>query len=431
MAGLFDTSNDTLSQIMAQRQRANQALGSPYGRYSGIVQSAGGMVDTMMDAAAGGGAGASDPAMQKQKELKQIAQVIAQQMGGQTNTPDYFKALAVAVQDKYPDKAEEALAKAAKMEQEQRQAKLTGLQTQQAELGIQKTQAELAATKTKAEKEAAALSNRVKALKTFMPKEDSDVLEAFASSSDVFNTIVKNMTSKTEPKLDTSNMGAAMRAASNSLYGVDFAALKDPAQRQEAAKKAMDFLDKKTEPKTDTPKQSKPTATILNKYSDSNKNAMFGKQGIEQVDGYIDLIEKDAVKYGNIENLRSEWRALLGKSTESDREKANIRRFVTGAVNAVLNMAKGPQTEGDAVRAKEQILNGLDKNDPMLVKDGLNSLKRTLNSSLAADIDSMSIYEEQYPSLGNRSTKFNKQTEKKTQETLSADDLVQKYLGKK
>lgn len=136
MAGLFDTSNDTLSQIMAQRQRANQTLGSPYGRYSGIVQSAGGMVDTMMDAAAGGGAGASDPAMQKQKELKQIAQVIAQQMGGQTNTPDYFKALAVAVQDKYPDKAEEALAKAAQMEQQAQQTKLTGLKIQEAEKNL-------------------------------------------------------------------------------------------------------------------------------------------------------------------------------------------------------------------------------------------------------------------------------------------------------
>lgn len=136
MAGLFDTSNDTLSQIMAQRQRANQALGSPYGRYSGIMQSAGGMVDTMMDAAAGGGAGASDPAMQKQKELKQIAQVIAQQMGGKTNTPDYFKALAVAVQDKYPDKAEEALAKAAQMEQQAQQTKLTGLKIEEAEKNL-------------------------------------------------------------------------------------------------------------------------------------------------------------------------------------------------------------------------------------------------------------------------------------------------------
>ena len=46
MAGLFTSSEqDLLGNIVQQRQQANQALGSGYGKYGGIVQAAAGMAD--------------------------------------------------------------------------------------------------------------------------------------------------------------------------------------------------------------------------------------------------------------------------------------------------------------------------------------------------------------------------------------------------
>lgn len=136
MAGLFDTTNDPAAAVMQRRQQANQALGSPYGKYAGIVQAGGMFADTGADAIAGGGYGSADPTMAKSIELKKIAAVVAQQFPGKTNTPDYYKALALAVQDKYPEKAKEAMDIAAKKEQEAQQTKLTGLKIKEAEKAL-------------------------------------------------------------------------------------------------------------------------------------------------------------------------------------------------------------------------------------------------------------------------------------------------------
>ena len=130
MAGLFDTTNDAVAQVMAQRQKANQALGSPYGKYGGIVQAGGMFADTMADAIAGGGYGSSDPAAQKSIELKKIYTVVAQQFPGKTNTPDFYKALALAIGDKYQDKSQEAMDKARQIEQEQAEAALNKKKTE-------------------------------------------------------------------------------------------------------------------------------------------------------------------------------------------------------------------------------------------------------------------------------------------------------------
>jgi hypothetical protein len=118
MAGLFSNEGDVMSNIMQRRQQANQALGSPYGKYGGIVQAGGMFADVGADAAAGGGYGAADPRMQQQKELKQIAAVVAQQFPGKTDSPEFYKALALAVQDKYPQKAQEAMQMAVEKEKQ-------------------------------------------------------------------------------------------------------------------------------------------------------------------------------------------------------------------------------------------------------------------------------------------------------------------------
>ena len=78
MAGLFSSGEqDVLGNIVQQRQQANQALGSGYGKYGGIVEAGAGMADTGADAMYGGKTGASDPRMQQMTEVKNIFAQVA------------------------------------------------------------------------------------------------------------------------------------------------------------------------------------------------------------------------------------------------------------------------------------------------------------------------------------------------------------------
>lgn len=116
MAGMFSSGEqDMLGNIAQERQRANQALGSGYGKYGGIVQAAAGMSDTMGDAIAGGGMGASDPRMQQMNEVKNIFSQVALEVGTTTSAAFYEK-LAQALSAKYPEQAQKAADKAKEVE---------------------------------------------------------------------------------------------------------------------------------------------------------------------------------------------------------------------------------------------------------------------------------------------------------------------------
>ena len=116
MAGLFSSSEqDMLGNIVQQRQQANQALGSGYGKYGGIVQAGAGMADIGADAMYGGKTGASDPRMQQANEIKNIFSQVAMEVGN-TNTATFYNKLAQALSAQYPEQAQKAADKAKEME---------------------------------------------------------------------------------------------------------------------------------------------------------------------------------------------------------------------------------------------------------------------------------------------------------------------------
>mgnify|MGYP003630131171 CR=1 FL=1 len=95
MAGLFSSGEqDMLGNIVQQRQQANQALASGFGKYGGIVQAAGGLIDTGTDAMFGGKVGASDPRMQQLESAKAIFAKVTQEMVDVTS-PAFYERLAV------------------------------------------------------------------------------------------------------------------------------------------------------------------------------------------------------------------------------------------------------------------------------------------------------------------------------------------------
>ena len=116
MAGLFSSGEqDMLGNIVQQRQQANQALGSGYGKYGGIVQAAGGLIDTGTDAMFGGKVGASDPRMQQMEGAKAIFAKVSKEMADVTS-PAFYERLSVEFEGAgFPEQAEKAKIKAAEL----------------------------------------------------------------------------------------------------------------------------------------------------------------------------------------------------------------------------------------------------------------------------------------------------------------------------
>jgi len=116
MAGLFSSNEqDVLGTIMQQRDKSNQALGSGYGKYGGIVQAGAGMADIGGDAMFGGATGASDPRMIEQQEVKAIFSQAATQTGNSTS-PEFFTAFSELLAAKFPEQSQKAMEQAQKVQ---------------------------------------------------------------------------------------------------------------------------------------------------------------------------------------------------------------------------------------------------------------------------------------------------------------------------
>jgi hypothetical protein len=72
----------------------------------------------------------------------------------------------------------------------------------------------------------------------------------------------------------------------------------------------------------------------------------------------------------------------------------DLQRFVNEQVNAILNLAKGPQTEGDALRARQQILDNF--NNEKVVVSALKNLQRIYNKEAELSEQTAADYENQY-----------------------------------
>jgi hypothetical protein len=72
----------------------------------------------------------------------------------------------------------------------------------------------------------------------------------------------------------------------------------------------------------------------------------------------------------------------------------DLQRFVNEQVNVILNLAKGPQTEGDALRARQQILDN--PNNEKVVVSALKNLQRIYNKEAELSEQTAADYETQY-----------------------------------
>ena len=75
-----------------------------------------------------------------------------------------------------------------------------------------------------------------------------------------------------------------------------------------------------------------------------------------------------------------------GYPTDNARQQGNIRSFITKAQNDILNLAKGTQTDKDALRAQLQIMGNMPLTSNEAVEDALNRLKEIAETTKKGNI---------------------------------------------
>jgi hypothetical protein len=121
-----------------------------------------------------------------------------------------------------------------------------------------------------------------------------------------------------------------------------------------------------------------PTATDRNRLAVARDTVIQTQGTIDQIDKYAQMIEDGDLSFSFFGNLASSGRVAAGVARATDVNKQDFNRFVLGAANALLLQAKGTQTEGDAQRARDQVVGALAKNDNKTVQSALTELRSVI-----------------------------------------------------
>ncbi len=114
---------------------------------------------------------------------------------------------------------------------------------------------------------------------------------------------------------------------------------------------------------------------VVTTYQAAAQNERQAAGTAQSMQQHIADIESGKLPLGAVSNVIARGRNVLGFSTPESVRFADFQRDVDAAVNTILMSAKGTQTEGDARRAREQIL--ANPNDPEVVKKALADLVKS------------------------------------------------------
>jgi hypothetical protein len=119
------------------------------------------------------------------------------------------------------------------------------------------------------------------------------------------------------------------------------------------------------------------TGGALEKVATAEQNISNLSSSNAEIDSWITKVnpKNPTVTFGPSSTLGAGVSNIIGSPTENALKQAELRRFVAREANAILMAAKGTQTEGDAQRAYDMIMSGLDKNSNAGVEGALKDLK--------------------------------------------------------
>ena len=107
--------------------------------------------------------------------------------------------------------------------------------------------------------------------------------------------------------------------------------------------------------------------------------------GVSRMDNLITKIDKGEVNFTVLDSFWAKANAMLGNFTPEGKLAADTKAEIKAQANLVLQNAKGVQTEGDAQRAYDLIINDLEKNSTAGVKSALSRLKAQQELTIKAN----------------------------------------------
>ena len=379
MAGLFSSGEqDLVGNIMSQRQQANQALGSGYGKYGGIVQAAGGLIDTGTDAMFGGKVGAADPRMQQLQGAKAIFAKVAKEMVD-VKSPAFFERLAQELQAAgFPEQAQKAADEAVR--QKKQGFEIQGLENADK---ARKAVADLLATNPNATSQelyaaAAPFSADPEAIiKTVVRKEEAaaaQVAKQEAAKEKAQSRIeeiklrgqqaAEIARQNGESREEVARIAAEGRAETSAMMGqirLEIAQDANRTRREVAASKRNTGV----------------LAPSLQKTEDTDLESIDKYEAMSAVlDAPVQSLtpnDKGVVALRLNPAARASYAVanFLGRSTPESRSFADLQASIAQAVNIKTDAAKGVQTDKDVVRFANALIEANSRNDTTATREAL------------------------------------------------------------
>ena len=117
-----------------------------------------------------------------------------------------------------------------------------------------------------------------------------------------------------------------------------------------------------------------PEASVA-KVADALKNNKILSDTNAEVEKYQKMVDENQVTFNLGSNIKAGLQGLTGKQDQNTLDQVTIKKFFKNEINNILLAARGTQTEGDAKRAAEQIINGTDWNSNAAVSNAFKDLK--------------------------------------------------------
>jgi hypothetical protein len=337
------------AQAEVDRQRALQFANlNPQQRissgiYGGITQAARAL-------------GVRDPMLEQASQLRRLAQQF------DTTTAEGMMQYANALRQVNPQAAQQAAMQAQQMMQQQAVLGKTRAEQAKAVAGEQEIRARTAASERKVSQDEE-LRDQLAALPETATNEDFlRVARRFGNPDTIIRSIETSQTAKAKLDADA-ELKRERRAFEERMQQRDADLRRELASMRQSGEKT---------------KLPLPTATDRNRLAVARDTVIQTQGTIDQIDKYVQMIEDGDLSFSFFGNLASSGRVAAGVARATDVNKQDFNRFVLGAANALLLQAKGTQTEGDAQRARDQVVDALAKNDNKTVKSALTELRSVI-----------------------------------------------------
>lgn len=300
--------------------------------------------------------GARDPMLEQASQLRQLASQF------DTTTAEGMMQYANALRQINPQAAQQAAVEAQKMMQQQAVLGKTLAEQAKAVAGEKEIRGRTAASERRVSQDEE-LRDQLAALPETATNEDFlRVARRFGNPDTIIRSIETSQTAKAKLDADA-ELKRERRAFEERMQQRDADLRRELASMRQSGEKT---------------KLPLPTATDRNRLTVARDTVIQTQGTIDQIDKYAQMIEDGDLSFSFFGNLASSGRVAAGVARATDVNKQDFNRFVLGAANALLLQAKGTQTEGDAQRARDQVVDALAKNDNKTVKSALTELRSVI-----------------------------------------------------